>query len=334
LSNHETAAGLVQQGTAAFKAGDTQAAAKLLYQATKADPNNQLAWLWLSGCFEDDKDKRTCLERARDINPQSDLGQRAAAALNKMPVLKEAAPAEPRSAASQPVAPSSNQHTPAKAPAKRKKRGKAASVASALILGVILLCVGIGVVMWLFEPSATALSTGDQSSTQAASTTPDLCANVRSSDLVRTEYDRFDQSTTVKISTGIEEQEPIKLHDADATWILLGARFMHDGRTIRQPEALIGFTVSSISHEWQFLRSRDLIVIADGKRLRFGEMTLHNTSVTGSFVGEDMNIIMSREEFMDIAFARNVEMQIGNKEFRVSSQVHQAYRDIACRMVP
>ncbi len=40
---------LTKQGIALFKAGKKQEAAKLLFQATKADPNNQTAWLWLSG---------------------------------------------------------------------------------------------------------------------------------------------------------------------------------------------------------------------------------------------------------------------------------------------
>jgi flagellar basal body-associated protein FliL len=251
-----------------------------------------------------------------------------------MPVLKEAAHAEPQSAALQPVAPSSNQHTPAKAPAKRKKRGKAASVASALILGVILLCVGIGVVMWLFEPSATALSTGDQSSTQAASTTPDLCANVRSSDLVETEYDRFEDTTAVSLN--LDDQVYVNLNDYDDTEIVLGALFVYDGRTVVEPEHSIALIFHSVSEEWQFLEYRDLIIMADGNRMRLGEMDLSDTVIGdgGDYVIEALYKDMSRETFMDIAFANNVEVQLGIKEFRINPQVLRGYRDIACRMVP
>jgi hypothetical protein len=82
MSNDTT--GLIRQGIAAFKAGDRAQAARLFHQVTQSDPQNQMGWLWLAGCLDDDNEKRHCLERARDINPQSKFGQRAAGALNKM----------------------------------------------------------------------------------------------------------------------------------------------------------------------------------------------------------------------------------------------------------
>jgi hypothetical protein len=92
MNNHTDAAGLVQQGTAAFKAGDTQAAAKLLYQATKADPQNQSAWLWLSGCVTNEHDRRMCLERVMAIDPNSAVARQAAAQLQGAPAAETAAP--------------------------------------------------------------------------------------------------------------------------------------------------------------------------------------------------------------------------------------------------
>jgi Flp pilus assembly protein TadD len=56
MNTNDDPNGLLKQGIAAFKSGDKQAAAKLLYQVTKADPNNQTAWLWLSGCVNGGND--------------------------------------------------------------------------------------------------------------------------------------------------------------------------------------------------------------------------------------------------------------------------------------
>lgn len=86
---------LTRQGIAALKAGDTGAAARLLYQATEIEPNNQAAWLWLSGCVESDDDKRTCLERALAIDATSEAGRRAAKGLESL--RRDALPLPPNS---------------------------------------------------------------------------------------------------------------------------------------------------------------------------------------------------------------------------------------------
>jgi tetratricopeptide (TPR) repeat protein len=72
---------LLRQGIADYKAGQREQAARLFYQAVQTDPKHQMAWLWLTGCLDNDNEKRQCLERARDINPNNEAGKRAAQGL-------------------------------------------------------------------------------------------------------------------------------------------------------------------------------------------------------------------------------------------------------------
>jgi hypothetical protein len=84
MSNQQESHQLTRQGITTFKAGDKRAAATLFHKATQLDPNNQTAWLWLSGCVDSDEDKRTCLERVIAIDPNNEAAKRAQERLNKL----------------------------------------------------------------------------------------------------------------------------------------------------------------------------------------------------------------------------------------------------------
>ncbi len=75
----------LQQGIAAYKAGEREQAVRLFSQAAQMNPQNQVAWLWLGSCLDDNQKKRQCLEYARDLNPQNDIGQRAIQILATIP---------------------------------------------------------------------------------------------------------------------------------------------------------------------------------------------------------------------------------------------------------
>jgi cobalamin biosynthesis Mg chelatase CobN len=74
---------LVKQGIATAKAGDIAGASSLFRQAVETDPANQVALLWLSGCLPNDE-KYHYLEQARAINPDSEAGKLATAALQQV----------------------------------------------------------------------------------------------------------------------------------------------------------------------------------------------------------------------------------------------------------
>jgi hypothetical protein len=73
----------LQQGIAALKAGNKEQARQLLIQATQANPQNEQAWLWLSGAVESDSERLICLNKVLEINPNNEPAQRGAAALHQ-----------------------------------------------------------------------------------------------------------------------------------------------------------------------------------------------------------------------------------------------------------
>jgi tetratricopeptide (TPR) repeat protein len=65
---------LVGQGISAAKAGRQDEARELLSAVLELDPENELAWLWMSAVVSDD-DKIVCLENVLTINPANELAR-------------------------------------------------------------------------------------------------------------------------------------------------------------------------------------------------------------------------------------------------------------------
>src|SRR4051812_17312413 len=66
----------IDQAIAVLKDGDNVRGAELLAQVIQRDPNNELAWLWLSAIVGTAAERRFCLERVLAINPQNAAVQR------------------------------------------------------------------------------------------------------------------------------------------------------------------------------------------------------------------------------------------------------------------
>ncbi|NTW02028.1 MAG: hypothetical protein HGA19_12180, partial [Oscillochloris sp.] len=62
---------LLERGAAALRVGNRDRARELLGAAVRADPQNILAWLWLSGALDNPAQQRQCLERVLRIDPQN-----------------------------------------------------------------------------------------------------------------------------------------------------------------------------------------------------------------------------------------------------------------------
>lgn len=75
---------LIRRGIAACQSGDKEMARIVLMQATEAEPNNQTAWLWMSGVVDTDDECATCLRRVIEINPRSDAAKHAMRGLEKL----------------------------------------------------------------------------------------------------------------------------------------------------------------------------------------------------------------------------------------------------------
>lgn len=66
---------LLDQSIAAYKEGDRDHASELLAKVIQLDPNNERAWLWLSGIVATDAERLFCVKRILAINPQNQVAQ-------------------------------------------------------------------------------------------------------------------------------------------------------------------------------------------------------------------------------------------------------------------
>lgn len=69
----------LKAGIAAAKAGNRQEARQLLLDVLRADDENEMAWLWLSGVVTSTDERRICLENVLTLNPDNQLAQRGLA---------------------------------------------------------------------------------------------------------------------------------------------------------------------------------------------------------------------------------------------------------------
>ena len=72
---------LLEEAMARVNAGELSQGRALLEKTLEQDPQNDQAWVWLSGCVEDPRQRRICLEQALNVNPDNP------AALDGMKVL-------------------------------------------------------------------------------------------------------------------------------------------------------------------------------------------------------------------------------------------------------
>lgn len=68
----EHARQLLQQGIAAARDNQSEAARELLQRAIQLDPENETAWLWLSSVARDNKERRFCLKQLLALNPDNE----------------------------------------------------------------------------------------------------------------------------------------------------------------------------------------------------------------------------------------------------------------------
>lgn len=73
---------MFQRGVAAAQGGQRIAAAGLLRQAVRLDPEHEQAWLWLSGVVDDRDDVAFCLRAVLRINPENERARQGLSQLD------------------------------------------------------------------------------------------------------------------------------------------------------------------------------------------------------------------------------------------------------------
>jgi tetratricopeptide (TPR) repeat protein len=92
---------LLRQGVAICKAGQHQEARRILTQVVELDPDNESAWLWLSGVVDSLQERRHCLEQVLRINPGNAHARNGLTWLERQ-AAQTALPPAPASVAAQP----------------------------------------------------------------------------------------------------------------------------------------------------------------------------------------------------------------------------------------
>jgi len=62
---------LLKKGIEALKTGNKKEAKDSFEKILRTDPNNEEAWLWMSGAVSTDEERSTCLENVLVINPHN-----------------------------------------------------------------------------------------------------------------------------------------------------------------------------------------------------------------------------------------------------------------------
>ncbi len=95
----------LKQAIAAIKAGDNETGHQLLMKVIKADPANEAAWLWMASTLDDPQEKKECLQKVLQINPDNEMAKKALAAFERprepaeLPRLQDIAPKPAQEAA-------------------------------------------------------------------------------------------------------------------------------------------------------------------------------------------------------------------------------------------
>lgn len=62
---------LIEEAIVHVNAGETEQGRALLERVLEQDPNNDRAWVWMSGCVEGAQQRRICLQQALNANPNN-----------------------------------------------------------------------------------------------------------------------------------------------------------------------------------------------------------------------------------------------------------------------
>jgi hypothetical protein len=159
---------MLKKGIAAVNAGRKAEARRLLMRVVEQDERNELAWLWLSGAVDTDRERRICLENALVINPNNRMAKRGLELLiaqegvrpldtwSSSPSIVEP-PARPEEKPAQsPARVSSPGVTRREKPKGTYKREKAIKQRTGLLVGIgagvlILACIAFSGIWWAFD---------------------------------------------------------------------------------------------------------------------------------------------------------------------------------------
>ncbi len=82
MSENDSVDQKLQAGIEAARSGDRAKARRLLEQVIEVDDSNELAWIWLASGVNTVRERRECLERVLQINPNNTRAREALSRLD------------------------------------------------------------------------------------------------------------------------------------------------------------------------------------------------------------------------------------------------------------
>jgi hypothetical protein len=147
---------------------------------------------------------------------------------------------------------------------------------------------------------------------------------------IKTDYDKFSDSTDVQMMH-------TEVYNKLGRKISMNALYSYPGHTPSKPR-VVTLAFNSTSPEWQFLRERDLTILAGSRKAGPGRMELINTRIEDSGrVTETVSMDIPVNDFLFAINSGTVEIQLsgfGVAEFSLSYPQLEALRDFASRMQP
>lgn len=131
----------LSQAISLIRSGQKDQARDLLYALLKADPHNEMAWLWLAETLPNDEQRIRALEQCLKAIPESQLARKG---LERMRKLQDPPPPDAAAGDRLPPTPSTPGGLLAALPTPPKKRLRS-YLAIILIVLIAILILGIGV---------------------------------------------------------------------------------------------------------------------------------------------------------------------------------------------
>jgi hypothetical protein len=155
----------LSQAISLIRSGQKDQARTILYDLLKADPHNEMGWLWLAETLPNDEQRIRALEQCLKVIPESQLARKGLERMRKLQDVSRGEPQPPPplaagstaradagtavpSGGSPPSSPSNSGGLLAALPTTPKKRSRS-YLEIILIILIAILILGIGV-FWLF----------------------------------------------------------------------------------------------------------------------------------------------------------------------------------------
>ncbi len=136
--------------------------------------------------------------------------------------------------------------------------------------------------------------------------------------IVFAKYDRFKNQWTVATKTeSLDQDQPQGAYDIRTRPLFMRfqSAIFRNGEWPVTPASKdsVGFVITSIATDWQFLGDHTLRLIVDGRRYQYDTARASQLSPLTETLWADIPM----REFLQIAAASQVEGQIGSQEFRI-----------------